>query len=177
MGRKTILEKKQLTLAEIERILEEEPNEDAAAARLECTSRTLRNYISHFGLRYTRKLPGHYGCLARWVRSHAGTVLPRSVHNISQLTECSEDAVVSYLARRKRTIRDRLRRMGDLRKTDAVFRDRNGHRLPAKWWRSYTVRIDRFDLSIDIYARVKTGTDIIIHTTWEEIQQCCHSQT
>jgi len=84
----------------------------AVADHFQISTRTARRHLKRLGVVL---IPGrhagdsailpHWGCLPMFLRTHPGTILPRSVRAICEMTGCSQDAVKTYLWRRRDMVR------------------------------------------------------------------------
>jgi hypothetical protein len=86
-----------------------------------------------------------YGCVAKWIVKHPGLALPRSPKAIAIVTGCSEDAVKSWLRRRRRQTEVHIRMIPDLRKYKLKFESQDN-----KWY--YTSDIESYQIGYDKYS-------------------------
>lgn len=133
----------------------------AAAERYGISPRTFRRYLHFYGYPTDLGQPGrragsrttHYACVATWVREHPGVTLPRSVSKIADLTDCSIDAVKSYLKRR----RQELAKEAELIELPKMLQDTQGRHIPVAAVAWYQIYPSLFDDAFIVVGKIKAG--------------------
>ena len=164
MGRKGILDKLNLSKDEILLYMKGRTENDCGK-HFGFTARTLRNYLRKWHITKHSLPPKHYGCVAVYLWNHKGTTLPRSMAGISKLTGCSNDAVVSYMHRRRQVAKYKVRQLPDLRSKDTILRTTENNRISSKWIKSYQMWADKWDFQkVHITAILRNGREVKIKT-------------
>jgi hypothetical protein len=158
--------------ADLVRNLYEKGGTLPAAAKLAGVSRkTFWSWTKAIGMHLERgrHLDAHYSCLAKWIRANPETHLPISPKRIAALTECSLDAIKSYLKRRRRALATWVKGLPDLREVKGVsMLTTEGYALPLIAIRDYSISIPR--LRVRIFGHLKSGKPFTIATSRETLQ-------
>ena len=126
---------------------------DEVARQVGVSARTVRRHLKKLGVTLvpgrrkgcSPKMP-HWGCLAKFLLDHPGTVLPRSIEEISHLTGCSHDAVKTYLWRRREAVRRKARAI-DFTHGTFTFEERT---YPWKAAKDIDVYVDPYSFRVHV---------------------------
>lgn len=107
------------------------------------------------------------GRFSQWVKDqethHQEFKLPRSVKKLSELSGASPDAVKSYLYSRRRSVKEFLKSLPDLRKQSAKLLADNMKIYDVENIKSYSYHIDRYSLEVHIDAILIDGLHVTFH--------------
>jgi hypothetical protein len=148
------------------------------AEEFQLSERTVRRCLKKAGLVLRRGLrkgqflsTRHFGCLAKWLREHPEEKLPStSPSEISFATGCSQNAVKSYLYRRRRELKTKLKKL-DFHKKDYVVVSKDGKRFPAAAIESHKAFLNMGTLRITLHLLLKQGTTHVIEITEQELDK------
>lgn len=125
----------------------------AVAKHFKVSDKTVRKHLHNAGITL---VPGrrkgdspampHWGCLAKFLLDHPGTILPRSVREIVKITGCTPDAVKTYLYRRRAAVRKRAKTI-DFSTGTFVY---EGHTYPWKAAKDLDVYVDPYTFQIHV---------------------------
>ena len=167
MPRKTSLEEKGITKEDIRDKYLEVESLQKTALYFGVSEKTVRKYLDslgverHQGPRHarSREVPSwHYGCLASWIREHPHEPLPHKVRDIVSLTGCTEAEVKMYLYRRRKWIREEMRKLPQLFMFDKVLKDLRLTRIPTKGISHGHYTMNKKTYSIEYHAKMKDGS-------------------
>ena len=170
MGRYKLLDKRDdLTIEGLKDDYEELQTMAEVAAKNRISVRTLRNYFDEYNIprkrgrivgRTLTKPSRHYSKLVLWVRDNPGVRLPASIKEISKLTDCSRDAVKSYLYRRRTEAQKKANGQAGIFLSGPLqfFISTDGHKFPNRAFKTiHKVGVYKWSLKPYYDIEMKTG--------------------
>jgi molybdenum-dependent DNA-binding transcriptional regulator ModE len=122
-----------------------------------------------------RYVAGHRGVVARLLREHPEVRLPRSYEGIQRLIkeklgeEASLDSIRTYLYRRRKAEKERMKELGDLRKLSGLLRLVDGRSVPFRAIDSYEMKLDYHTFRYKISGVLRTGEEFRAEVRYEDI--------
>lgn len=162
MGRPTILKQRNLNINDIIATFDQTQSLVETAQAFDLSPKTVRSYLAKVGLtvkpKRKRKKRHHYGCLARWLQANPDATLPLSVKEIAEITGCSANEIKTYIYRRRKELRDRLKEI-DFTKQHGLLQDIRFHRrtLPKQAIKTFRLTLNPSSKTVSLQATTKTG--------------------
>lgn len=113
---------------------------------------------------------GDHGLVAKWLRSHPGTVLPRSPAKIARLVGCSPLAARSYIRRKRTAVVRFLRELPDLERLSPILVDPRGLRIPSRLIGKYKWKADPWTFGVTLET-IFQGRTLQWHFTLKELRK------
>lgn len=165
-GAPTILDKAGITEEEFIELYYEAPTTQDLANKLGCTKRSIRNYVSKLALPRKSKPTAksthinrfHLGEFAQWMKENPQVVLPRSSKEIAELTGIERNKIDTYLSRRRRLIRKRIRKLPNrLPPHPDGYTTKGGQVYPAEALTEGTWSLDPWAYKVDFTCHIRGG--------------------
>lgn len=133
---------------------------------------TVQKYIKSMGI---SKEPGsgdhrHYGAVANWLWENPKVTLPRSYKKMSEIMGLDVKTVRDYWKRRRKAVRDELNDLPEFWTLDKVG-NLGGRAFMPHLAKSYEIEIDKYDMSLLINVKYKTGMETTYRTTLEGLKE------
>lgn len=163
IGRPTILERNGITLDQIVEKFKELGSVRRTARFFDVSQQSIRTYLQKWpgeldGYRMRgEKRSRHYSCLAKWLRAHPDAKLPTSVKEISEITNCSENEIKTYLYRRRKRMRDEIEKVDLMKRPYRVLHDVTGWSFPTAAIAHYEAKLDPISLLVKISLKSRSG--------------------
>lgn len=90
------------------------------------------------------------GAMEKWLQTHPNEVLPRSVKQSAALMGTSEDAVKSWLYRKRKAIQYAIQKLPDIRLMSGKLKDIHGENVELFNNLAYRFKIDHWALTISL---------------------------
>lgn len=107
-----------------------------------------------------KKRSPHTGSFARWLKANEGMLLPRDFDKLKKLSGCTKDSIACYFYRRRKSIKDELKTVPDLRTNPVILVDSFEERYDSGDFKHYEYLIDKFSLKVSILARLEDNTTL-----------------
>lgn len=135
----------------------------AIAERFGVSARTIDRMLLRKGIRIKRgRKPGeHFSQFAKWLGAHPGTILPRSIRKVAELSSCSPTSVKLYLYRRRKALRKKALTL-DFRKLFVRCRDIRGRIIPARAIAEYRLSVESWTHAVRLSCTLKAGAGIAV---------------
>ncbi len=167
-GRPTVLEALGLTVADLVAAYEREGTLRKTAAATGVCKNTLKKYLKGTDVMHGRGArPQPYAWRAArttpvttWFKEHRNDRLPRSVRDLAELSGFSEGQVRKFLFNRQQAAYEYLRALGDLREQPKAIIDVAGRRIPLGMIQDYNLKVDRYDLTVQISGVLRLGLEL-----------------
>lgn len=102
-----------------------------------------------------------HGRVAKFFRDHKNSNLPRNYKKIAQEIGISYDAVKQYFYRQRRSVRDLLGQIGDLRKKNISLKTSKGQLIYSNDIKEYYYTVDKFTIKASIVITDHDGNQHI----------------
>jgi hypothetical protein len=88
-------------------------------------------------------------------------LLPRDYDKLQKISGCSRDSIVCYFYRRRKKVKEFLRKIPDLRDSNIALTDPFDKKYLTKGFHSYEYLIDKFSLKVRILAKTYSGETLV----------------
>lgn len=165
IGRKTLLEERNMTLDDIVAVYKTHNSLRKAAKELQISATTLLKYLTLAEAcgpvgrptnPYPWKRADHHP-LRDWI-AQQDRPIPRSVAKISELSGVPKKGVYKYLAQRRQAAIAYLKTLGDIRSLGGIsLRDVDGRVIAAGMISQHTMAVDKFSLVVTLDVVLNFG--------------------
>lgn len=173
MPNKSILEREKVTIGEIVEKYKEMESLEKVATYFSVSEKTVRKYLTQAGVvrhqgprkAHSKEVPQwHHGCLAQWIKANPQRALPRRYSAIQELTGCTLEEIRTYLYRRRRYVREKMKKYPNLSVFRMFLTDNDGTRYPTVAFESGHWSYNRRSFLVT-YVAVLRGTEKTIRIT------------
>lgn len=179
MGRKSLLEALDITVHDLWAHYCEVASLEETAKYFSCSERVLRSYFRKAGFgplppgpkpcKNRSVPPTHRGCVADFIREHPDVKLPRSLQDIATVTGCSYAAVNGYFVRRRRFVREEVRKLPALIPLQIALPDPRGRLINSRYFVSYAYVVDPFTFDVVLKTRLSNGAALDFRFILEDL--------